>query len=115
MFMFGSPLPVLCSIHHPSRALVEQHQVSHTKERLLLWGDVTEQKAGASPMTSRQVRNRTSAAGARAIGLAANGKDGKIVPYAFTRRQPGARDVSIQIAYVRTLLHMHPDVHSVHI
>ncbi len=30
-------------------------------------------------------------------------KDGKIVPYAFTRRQPGATDVTIQIAYVSTL------------
>ncbi len=31
------------------------------------------------------------------------GKDGKIVPFAFTRRQPFATDVTIQIAYVSNL------------
>ena len=33
------------------------------------------------------------------------GKDGKIVPYAFTRRQPFATDVTIQIAYVSICSH----------
>ncbi len=47
-------------------------------------------------------------AGTRAIGLAAMGKDGKIVPYAFTRRQPFATDVTIQIAYVSICLNVNP-------
>ena len=53
--------------------------------------------------TTHPGRGGRACTGARAIGLAAMDKDGKIVPYAFTRRQPGATDITIQIAYVRVL------------
>ena len=49
-------------------------------------------------------------AGSRAIGIGAHDKEGKMVPFAFTRRQPGPTDVAIQVAYCGIC---HSDYHTV--